>query len=177
MKGVSPVTIGLVLLALPILVWLWWTSGEEEAPIAAVSRREIPAGGGQPAGAGANATPRELPPIETFSAMIDHPLFAATRRPPGMGSIEEEPPPPEDSALPPPPEDNIADRYRLVGTVQEGGRITALLAATNGSFVRVRRGDRVESWTVGAINRQRVLMVKGESAAELTLEPVGALSP
>lgn len=173
MKGVSPITIGLILLAIPIFGWLWWTAGEGDAPIAAVSRPGAETAGGTSAASGTGRVeePRELPPIETFSAMIDHPLFAATRRPPGTDWTEEAPPPTEDTALPPPPEDNIADRYRLIGTVDEAGRITALLAGTNGSFVRVRRGDRLESWTVSAINRQRVLMVKGESATELALDP------
>jgi hypothetical protein len=173
MKGVSPITIGLVLLAIPILVWLWWTADEGEAPVAAVTRPDAAAAGGAETRPSTEQVvqPRELPPIETFSAMIDHPLFAATRRPPGTEWTEEVPPPVEDTTLPPPPEDNIADRYRLIGTVDEAGRITALLAGTNGSFVRVRRGDRLESWTVSAINRQRVLMVRGESATELALEP------
>ena len=170
MKGVSPITIGLVLLALPVLIWLWWTSGEEDVPVAAVSRTQVAAGNAAGAPDSAGSAPRELPPIETFSAMIDQPLFAATRRPLGLDSMEDLPVT-EDSELPAPPADNIGDRYRLIGTILEEGRVTALLAGNNGSFVRVRRGDRVENWTVGAINRQRVLMVNGESATELALDP------
>ena len=169
MKGVSPFTIGLILLAIPVFGWLWWTSGEDEAPVGAVSRSERPAGE-QPVVPDAAVEPRQVPEVTAFSAMIDQPLFAATRSPQGLGSVEEMPVT-EESALPPPPADNIGDRYRLIGTVQEEGRVTALLAGTNGTFVRVRRGDRLEDWTVGAINRQRVLMVHGETATELTLEP------
>ena len=38
MKGMSPVTLGVILLALPLLAWLWWTSGADEGAVTAVSR-------------------------------------------------------------------------------------------------------------------------------------------
>jgi hypothetical protein len=174
MKGISPLTLGLILLALPVLGWLWWTSEDTEEPVAVVARREAPAQTAPAAEEVAPRGPRRLPPIETFSVMIDRPLFAATRRPPA------EPEQPQDFGEtmasetepgPVAPLDEISDRYRLIGTVEENGRVTALLAGNNGSFVRVRRGDRLDNWTVGAINRQRVLMVSGERATELTLVP------
>ncbi|WP_159711927.1 hypothetical protein [Geminicoccus flavidas] len=172
MKGMSPVTLGVILLALPVLAWLWWTSGADEAPVTAVSR------GGQPAAqtpaepAPGNA-PRALPPIETFSAMVDRPLFAATRHPRVPPTEPPSEPFLEDAVAPPPPEDNIRDRYRLIGTVEENGRVFALLVSSEGSYVRVRRGDRLDNWTVDAVSRQRVLMVNGENVAEFLLVPDG----
>lgn len=172
MKGISPVTLAVILLALPALGWLWWTSGSDEEPIAAV-RRAGSAATSAPASEDSILRPRRMPPIETFSVMVDRPLFAATRHP--LGATEDpDPPQVTEPDLPPPVEDNIADRYRLIGTVEEDGRIFALLAGTDGTFVRLRRGDRLENWTVNAINRQRVLMVNGEQASELMLVPEGA---
>ncbi|WP_027133361.1 hypothetical protein [Geminicoccus roseus] len=172
MKGISPLTLGLILLALPVLAWLWWTSEDAEAPVGAVQRDPGTAVAPAP---GQEAAPRvlRLPPMEAFSVMVDRPLFAATRHP--LAAFEEPPPVLEEEVdlPPPPPEDNIADRYRLIGTVEEDGRIFALLAGSSGTFVRVRRGDRVENWTVSAINRQRVLMVNGDRATELMLVPEG----
>jgi hypothetical protein len=171
-KGISPITLAVILLALPVLGWLWWSSGESEEPIAAV-RREGGAVAPAPASEDSVLRPRRMPPIETFSVMVDRPLFAATRHPLGAVDDPDPPTPVTEPDLPPPPEDDIADRYRLIGTVEEDGRIFALLAGTDGTFVRLRRGDRLENWTVNAINRQRVLMVNGEQASELMLVPVG----
>lgn len=171
MKGMSPVTLGVILLALPVLAWLWWTSGADEAAVTAVSR------GGQPA-AQAPAEPapgnalRALPPIETFTAMVDRPLFAATRHPTVPVTEPSVAPFPTEVAEAP-PEDNIRDRYRLIGTVEENGRVFALLVSSEGSYVRVRRGDRLDNWTVDAVSRQRVLMVNGENVAEFLLVPDG----
>ena len=169
MKGISPITLLLVLLALPALGWLWWTSDETDAPVAAVSRNGIVPAPNDSAEA-APAIERPLPPIEAFSEMVDRPLFAASRRS-RVTNTEPADEPVADVA--PPPEDNISDRYRLIGTVEEGGRVFALLSGDNGSFVRLRRGDRLENWTVDAINRQRVLMVNGDKATELKLVPEG----
>ena len=171
MKGVSPITLLVVLLALPALGWLWWTSGSDQTPIAAVSRPGTALPSTTPA-ATEPSKARPLPPIETFTEMVDRPLFAASRSPRLDAAPLADVPDFQETA-PPPPEDNIKDRYRLVGTVEEGGRVFALLAGTNGSFVRLRRGDRLENWTVDAINRQRVLMVNGERATELKLVPEG----
>lgn len=171
MKSISPLTLGLILLALPVLAWLWWTSDEAAAPVGAVSRGDVPLA----AGAGDESRPskpRPVRPVDTYSVMVDRPLFAATRHP--LEDKEVAPPIDFDGEVEPaPPADNIADRYRLVGTVEEDGRVFALLAGNDGSFVRVRRGDRLEDWTVNAINRQRVLMVSGEQATELMLRPEG----
>ena len=116
---------------------------------------------------------RPLPPVEIFSAMVDRPLFAATRHPrvsPEEPALE---PFPEEVAEAPPAPDDIRDRYRLIGTVDEDGRVFALLVSNDGAYVRVRRGDRLENWTVDAISRQRVLMVNGDEGAELRLVPQG----
>ncbi|WP_222184796.1 pilus assembly protein PilP [Geminicoccus harenae] len=173
MKGMSPVTLGVILLALPVLAWLWWTSGADEGAVTAVSRGGQPAAAPAPADPAAGNAARALPPIETFSAMVDRPLFAALRHPTVPVPEPEGEPFPTESIAEPPAEDNIRDRYRLIGTVEENGRVFALLVSSEGSYVRVRRGDRLENWTVDAVSRQRVLMVNGENVAEFLLVPDG----
>lgn len=100
-----------------------------------------------------------------FIAMLDRPLFSATRRPP--------PPPPPPQPEEAPPVDNLSSA-RLSGVfVGEGtGGIILQIA---GKFRRARLNEAVDGWTLKSIQGRDVTFTKGGQRRVLQL-PRAALT-
>jgi hypothetical protein len=108
------------------------------------------------AAAGASAPAPELaplPPITSYAAIVERPLFAPSRRPvPGVSVIGP----------------SIESRYRLVGIVSSGGKRKAFIA--DGSRrSEIAEGDNLDGWTVKEVAQDRVLLISPAGAAALRL--------
>lgn len=169
---ISPITWLVGLAAIPVAAWLWWTGPAEEAPVGVVRRAGVPSAvapqAPAPGEAQESVSPGEPAPLESYHDMVDRPLFASSRRPIEVAMPPDEPPSDEPTDAPT-QITSIGDSYRLAGTVNENGRITALLVAPSGAYLRLERGDEIDGWRVSAIGGDRVLFVRGEEAAELRL--------
>ncbi|MEI7599178.1 MAG: hypothetical protein WCJ41_07625 [Aestuariivirga sp.] len=106
---------------------------------------------------------------ESFSAIIEKPLFNPTRQPrpaepvappPPEQPMVEEPPPPPPMAQGPGPED-----YKLLG-VSSGpdGRIAAVRVSASGEVVYLRKGESVDSWSVVDVGNRTVAIGTPESS-------------
>lgn len=88
----------------------------------------------------------EAPPLESFAAVVERPLFTASRRPPPSG------PEPGDDSL-------LLGRYRLSGVVvTPTRRIVLLREASSGRTLSVAQGERVDDWLVADVTQARIVL-------------------
>lgn len=105
-----------------------------------------------------------LPPMTTYAAIVERPLFSSSRRPtPGAGGV---------------PGPSVESRYRLLGIVATGVRKTAFVAE-GARRLEIAEGDTLDGWTVKTIGQDRVLLASpaGEAALKLKLAPPEPPSP
>ena len=99
-----------------------------------------------------------LPPLTTFVAIVERPLFAPSRRPP-----------PGAAAIGP----SIESRYRLLGIVGSGPKKKAFIAE-GAHRSEITEGDTLDGWTVKEIAQDRVLLSSPAGDASLKLKPAAA---
>jgi hypothetical protein len=144
------------------------------SPPATAQRQALP-----PAGAAVQAAPQRAGvrrgnplwgmPLRQFTAAVERPLFAPTRRPP---------PPPAAAAnrvAPPPPPRPEPEKpaLSLVGTVAVGssGGIGLFIDQGAKSLVRLKMGEVHQGWTLRAVQRREVVLEKAREKVVLTLPP------
>ncbi len=93
-----------------------------------------------------------------FIAMLERPLFSATRRPP--------PPPPPPSASEP-PQDNLSSA-RLSG-VYSGGGEGGVIILVAGKQRRLRMNDNIDGWVLKSIQDRVVSFSRGGETRTLTV--------
>ena len=132
----------------------WELSRQWQAPLP----EQPPASSGQPAGVAAIPPPPEfsMPPAGSFSAIVERPLFAATRRPPEEQADE----PVISRDLP----------ITLTGVNISAGERWALFKRNDGKGnLRLQEGDEFQGWLLEAIEPQQVTFRQGEEAKVLAL--------
>ena len=135
-------------------IWPWLPSATASRPTAETAR---PA-----ADSGAIAG---LPPLASFAATVERPLFSPSRRP---ATADRQAP----------PGTNIEIRYRLQGLVTAGHERRALLKEAAGQRrLEVGEGDAVEGWIVKRIEQDRLVLSSSTGEATLTLGRAGAATP
>lgn len=92
-----------------------------------------------------------------FVAILDRPLFSATRRPP--------PPPP-----PPPPPKPVdpLEGVKLVGVFQ-GGDDGGILAEINGKVRRLKLGTAIGDWTLKSLTSREATFANGKDVRVINL--------
>jgi len=149
----SLVVVNLLLMGVCALLWVTPSGAvrengwHEPAPIRADIRGLVPSVLGD--------RPME---VGRFLAMLERPLFAATRRPPP-------PPPPE---APPPPPDHLGSA-RVTGIVAGDGTGYVILLV-NGKQRRVQMNQGVEGWTLKSLGDRQVTFVQGEQSRVLSMQ-------
>ncbi len=99
----------------------------------------------------------DMAPVETFSAVVERPLFSPTRRPPPQGTATIESPEPELDVT-------------LVGVIiSAAGRIAIVKAKGASQFARVSAGDSFQGWTLDSIEPDRVSFRRGEIEVHIEL--------
>ena len=174
MQPWHPITKLVAVLGGLALGWLWWTGDEVHTGMASddpagavpVARAEpLPVAEVRKPADGALFA-RALPSIETFSGMLERPLFSATRRPPPeapeLAATAEPGPVIEPAAGPQPP------GIRFIGSVQEEGVVRAFIS--DGLDVRaLATGDEIEGWRVVTIEPRRLVLGQDEERFELKI--------
>lgn len=126
-----------------------------------------------PAPAPVLATPvgYEPPAKEQFRAIVERPLFIASRRP----FVPEPPPPAPAPAAPPaaaaapppppaPPPASLRQTHTLIGIVEADGERTALLRANAGAIVvRVAEGASLQGWTLHQVGPDALRVRAGDT--------------
>lgn len=109
----------------------------------------------------------ELPGLESYAEMADHPLFMESRLP-GAESAE--------SAAPPPPQTPMS--LKLMGVVRTPGGVTALVMDAKGKYKRLKPNDPAfDGWTLVEVGQDQVTMQQGERRELLRLlKPRKAIS-
>ena len=87
----------------------------------------------------------EPPARQTFSAVVERPLFNASRRAPSAAplSVGSEP--------------MLLGRYRLSGVVVTAERRLALLADASGQHIKVEEGGDLDGWRMLSISPRRLV--------------------
>lgn len=105
--------------------------------------------------------------IERYAAMVERPLFTATRRPP-----------PAESAAPQSAPVPLPTQFALEGVVLAPDQRSAIFRNTTTSKVmRVPEGAPLGSWTVETLEPDRVVLKHRDSAHEITLRHFDATPP
>jgi general secretion pathway protein N len=148
--------------------------------LAAGAAPDVPDPGGLSAArpAGVDAAPPGVAPRPAVpeSAILDRPLFSATRRPPpAPAPAPEAAAPPASPPPPPPPELGIA----LVGIVLDGTARIAILRPLDGQpALDLREGEAVGGWRVIRIGSDRIAVRNGDTERELVIDfKRGAAAP
>jgi len=172
-----PATKLLLLAALLLVPYLFWTNGEDAAPALVASRpRPAPAvTAGEPASAIDPApTTFVLPPLERLTAVVERPLFSPTRRMPVLtAAVETEATPIVASA--PVAAGPAEPQVRFFGTARENGEAAALVTFPGTTKIgRLRPGDQVGEWQVLTVERDRLVLGLGEEQRSYELFGAGA---
>jgi hypothetical protein len=89
-----------------------------------------------------------MPPLESFRATVERPLFVATRSP-ARAIVETG-------------GDLILGRYRLTGVVIARDRTTVLVRpATGGKVIRLEQGQELDGWKVTTISPDHIVLAAG----------------
>jgi len=102
------------------------------------------------------AAPTALAPLSGYTAIVEHPLFSPSRRPPATASAGLGP--------------SIESRYRLLGVVATGPKRKAFVAE-GARHVEVTVGDTLDGWTISDIGKDRVHLTSPAGEAALKLAP------
>ncbi len=171
-----PATKALVGVAIVALPYLAWTSLGEAPAAVAVAQRSAAL---EPAGPAATPVDplevpalRQLPPLDQLSEMVDRPLFSPTRRP-VVAAVEPEAAPDEgveEGAEAPPQVEGGAPAIRFVGTIGQGGGMTALvLNGDDPAVAKLVVGDEVSGWRVTEVTASELVMEHEAERLVLTI--------
>lgn len=125
-----------------LAVWPWFVPPTPKTRPLAASPTSVP-----------TPTLAALPPLASFSEIIERPLFTPSRRPPAGAASMQAP--------------SIETRYRLLGVVATGPKKKAFIAE-GAHRLEISIGDALEGWTVKEIGPDHVLL--GSPAGEATLK-------
>jgi len=109
-----------------------------------------------PPAAPAAPTLTALPPLASFAATIERPLFSPSRRPAANAPAAAAP--------------AAESRYRLIGIVVSGTKKTAFIA-DSGRRAPIGVGDAFDGWTVKEIGQDRVTLASPSGEMVLKLKP------
>ena len=101
----------------------------------------------------------DLPPLATFSAVFERPLFSPSRRPPPDEKV-------------PALDGGVAARYRLLGLLTAGETRRALLAEGSRRF-EIAEGAALDGWIVARIEQDRMVLSSPVGETVLKLHRVG----
>ena len=107
-------------------------------------------------------TPRlDLPPIERFAALVERPIFTATRR-----SAPRQPGP-EAAPISGAATDLVLGRYRLTGVVVAPARRLILLKRPgDAKTIRVLEGETIDGWTLTQVSKTTLTLESGNRREE-----------
>lgn len=107
---------------------------------------------------------------ESFSAIVEKPLFNPTRQPRPTEAVAPPPPPEQPMVEQPPPPPPVPqgpgpEDYKLLG-VSSGpdGRIAAVRVSASGEVVYLRKGESVDSWSVVDVGDRTVAIGTPENS-------------
>jgi len=148
-RGIEVILIGLCAVFAAAAVWPWLAPDAAVPPgVAPVATAAGPLAEGDLA----------LPPIETFRATVERPLFAATRAPAQIRPAHE-----AGGEL-------ILGRYRLTGVMIAKENTTVLLRpATGGKVIRLGRGQELDGWKVISITADQIVLSSGGKEQRIPL--------
>lgn len=98
-----------------------------------------------------------------FLAMLDRPLFSATRRPPP-------PPPPPPVQAPPPPPDYLAGAVLSGVYMTEDGKSGGVIIKFQGKDKSLPLQGVLDGWTLSSVAANRVYFTRGGETKEITLQ-------
>lgn len=104
-------------------------------------------------------------PLETYNALLQRPVFVASRRPITAS----------DTAPGRPGELLLLDRYPIVGVIIAGEQRLVLIRKAAGDTVsRIEQGAELDGWTLTEVSRQRLVLEMAGNRKEVPLQNTGS---
>jgi hypothetical protein len=124
------------------------------------------------AGAETPLNPLENMTPESFTAILERPLFNPSRTGPAAEAPAVPPLPAMDQAPPASPQGPRAEDFKLVAiSAGSNGRVAALRLVATGDVLYLREGQPVQSWSVLSVRKRSVVIGTAQSSIELKLFP------
>ncbi len=106
----------------------------------------------------------EKPPLKSFAAFIERPLFTAARRPPPAASGREFPTTSREGST-------FLGRYRLTGVVVTPTiRIAFVTDLSSSKNLAVTEGEKLGDWVLAKIDRHSITLQSGERRETFAFE-------
>jgi hypothetical protein len=126
------------------------------SPPAQEGRPQLSRSAAPPKQADQITAPFVLPPLESFSAITDRPLFTQSRRPPAIQASTASV--------------GAAASFVLAGIIiSHESREVLIIHGKPPIMSHLQQGQAIEGWTVTAIDQDRVILGGGETRYELKL--------
>jgi hypothetical protein len=179
MNRISPITWVAVAIGVIAIPWLW-LSGDSPSPDGGPIRRDSPAAvrtnDDQTAGQRRAAPSR--PPLDSYTAIVERPLFSPLRRPASVPSAGVEPAPeldvqPDPIEEEPPVGEPLAEpNLRLVGTLVDAqGRALAIVEQAGAtSRTTLALGDSVDGWRLESVGNGSIEIRSGDRLVRIGLK-------
>ncbi|MFQ5953719.1 MAG: hypothetical protein ACE5JZ_01475 [Kiloniellales bacterium] len=104
----------------------------------------------------------ELPPIDHFAAVVERPIFTATRR-----SVQQRP---EASPMSTSGPSLVLGRYRLTGVVVAPARRLVLLKRPgDNKTIRVVEGEEIDGWRLTQVTKTTLILESGGRREEFLI--------
>jgi hypothetical protein len=128
-----------------------------------------PAGDARPQEAATHSAPEfdfnDPGPLEIYDALLQRPVFVASRRPLTVPDI----------APGRPGEVLLLERYPIVGVIIAGERRLVLIRKAAGDTVsRIEQGAELDGWTLTEVSRQRLVLEMAGNRKEVSLQNNGS---
>jgi|GEM_PF-1832443 hypothetical protein len=143
-----------VLSSTALLEW-FWLQPDSPSGHSAVGHT-VPAGRG---GVAVEESPGfELPDLETYTTIVERPLFAENRLPPDEEELESQT-----------PVVSTPLTLKLMGIIFTPRQRMALLQDARGKYKRLRPNESLDGWTLTALSGDKVSLQQGGEQKELIL--------
>ncbi len=147
----------------------------EEQGMSTPAADDTPPSADAPGGAQATLNPFQDLGTQSFTHMLERPLFNPGRagRPPEpvqtVTEVAEPEPPPAPPEPPEPPAPQAEDFMLVAVAAGPSGRVAAVRLAATGDVLYLRAGQPVEGWTVLAVNDRSVVIGTPERNVEVIM--------
>lgn len=180
MTRISPITWAALAIGVIAIPWLWFSEDPTPAGGGPVRRDAPAASPAAPSEATGTAVTRPArPPLDSYTAIVERPLFSPLRRPAGGPPADTEPAPAAEQVPPEPVEEEPPvgeplpePSLRLVGTLVDAqGRALAIVEQAGADArTTLALGDSLDGWRLESVGNGSIEIRSGDRLVRIGLK-------